>query len=231
MIDIPIETALRIARRVCDRYNIALILPGDPRRDAVVELVAKGHQVRGTGVTREHLAESVTVTLPGIPGPASYLLGLIPVVGKALQALGESNGRTAIYLSPAAMETGARLLETLWHELGHVGSIAAGGLSWCLAFLLAAEVRGGAEGPCYGTTVALRWALEGIPIEEAAADALASLEGYGLDDAAMRLVRGIIASAVATILATGDHGGVVAELRAELAAEGIDLEDRPTVPA
>jgi len=216
---IPVDLALRIIRRRAAAAGVDLILPGDPRRDAIVSLVALGHSVQGTGVTRAHVAEGVTVTLPGVPGPAAVLLAAIPYVGGALSALAQAAGRTSVCLSPAALATGEGALATWWHEEGHCGSIARGGLIYCGAYLLAPEVRAGGEAPCYGNGMAVRVAT-GADVDDAARQALASLESYGLDDDARALARGIVASAAETIRATGDHGGVVAELRAELAAEG-----------
>jgi hypothetical protein len=112
------------------------------------------------------------------------------------------------------MRDGVELLATAEHELGHVGSIARGGLAYCGAYLLAPEVRAGGEAPCYGAGMAVRVAC-GAVLEDVVRDALASLDGYGLDAAALALASGIIASAALTIAATGDYGGVVAELRAE----------------
>lgn len=217
------DVALRILQRRCDRAGVELILPDDPRRLAVVGLVAAAHKIQGSGVTFDHVREGVTITLPGVPGVASTLLGLIPVVGTALGALGAANGRTSVYLSPAAMADGVGLLATIMHELGHAGDIKRGGLGWCLAYLVAPEVRAGGEAPCYGTGMAVRHVVGGEGLDALAAEALASLGSYGLDADALALARGIVASAVETIRATGDHGGVVAELRAELAIEGVLL--------
>lgn len=222
MLTIPLDVALRVIRRRAAAAGVELILPGDPRRDAIVALVALGHSVQGTGVTRAHVADSVTVTLPGVPGAAAALLSLIPFVGPALAALAAANGRTSVCLSPAALASGVDALATYLHEEGHVGSIAKGGLIYCGAYLLAPEVRAGGEAPCYGAGMAVRVAC-GVPVAEAAADALRSLDGYGLDDDARALVHGVVASAAATIAATGDFGGIVAELRGELAAEGVVL--------
>lgn len=209
---IPLDVALRVARaRVADA-GAELILPDDPRRIAIVGLVAAAHALQGTTVLSDEVRDGVTVTLPGLPGLAATVLGLIPVVGPTLAALGRANGRTAIYLSPAAMRDGVELLATVEHELGHVGAIAAGGIAWCGLYLLSAEARAAGEAPCYAAGVAVRVAC-GASLEQACADALASLERYGLDDDARALAGAMIASAAATIRATGDLGGVVRELR------------------
>ena len=217
---IALDVALRIIRRRAAAAGVELILPGDPRREAIVALVALGHSIQRTGVLRARVSDGVTTTLPGVPGPAAALLALIPYVGPALAALALANGRTSVCLSPAALATGGQALTTWWHEEGHVGSIVRGGLLYCGAYLLAPEVRAGGEAPCYGAGIAVRVAC-GASLDSAVRDALDSLEGYGLDAAAKALASGIIASAAHTIRATGDYGGVVAELRAELAVEGV----------
>jgi len=216
---IPPAVALRIARRLCDRAGVALILPTDLRRKAVIELVILARDAVGE-VDAKAVREGTTVTLPGAPGPALALLALIPVVGPALLALLAPMGRTTIYLSPAALADGVLLLRTIWHELGHVGSIAKGRLGWCFAYLIAAEVRAGGEAPCFGAGMAVAVVL-GADVDQVAADAKRSLQGYALDEPARVLAESIIDSVRETLRATGDLGGIRAEVVAELAAEGI----------
>ncbi|TAK27233.1 MAG: hypothetical protein EPO40_16550 [Myxococcaceae bacterium] len=212
-------TALRIARRLCDRAGVALILPTDLRRKAVIELVILARDAVGE-VDAKAVRAGTTVTLPGAPGPALALLGIIPVLGPALLALAAGAGRTTIYLSPAAVADGVLLLRTVWHELGHVGSIAKGRLGWCFAYLIAAEVRAGGEAPCFGAGMVVAVVL-GADVDQVAADAKRSLQGYALDEPARALAEGIIDSVRETLRATGDLGGIRAEVVAELAAEGI----------
>lgn len=221
ILNIPIAAALRIAERLCAAADVALVLPTDLRRRAVIELVILARDAAGD-VDAAAVRRGSTITLPGAPGPALALLALIPVVGPALVSLASDLGRTTIYLAPDDVLDGVRLLRKLFHELGHVGSIARGGLAWCLAYLIAAEVRAGGESPCFGSGMAVEVAC-GRPLAEVADEAKRSLEGYQLDAAAKALAHGIIDSAAATIAATGDFGGVVAELRAALAVEGISL--------
>lgn len=106
------------------------------------------------------------------------------------------------------------------HAIGDVVSIAAGGLVWCGVYALSPEARAGGEAPCYGAGMAVDVA-DGKPVDDAARDALVSLGSYGLDADASALAASIIASARETIRATGDFGGIVAEVRAELAKEGV----------
>jgi hypothetical protein len=219
MLTIPVPAALRIAQRLCHAADVALILPGDLRRKAVIELVILARDTVGD-VDGAAVRRGTTVTLPGAPGPALALLALVPVVGPALVSLASELGRTTIYLAPDDLLDGVRLLRKMWHELGHVGSIAVGGLGWCLAYLIAAEVRAGGEAPCFGAGMAVEVAC-GRDLDAVADEAKRSLEGYALDEPAKALARAIIDSAAATIAATGDFGGVVKELRAALAVEGI----------
>lgn len=221
MLTIPVPTALRITQRLCVAANVALVMPTDLRRKAVIELVILARDAVGD-VDAAAVRKGTTVTLPGVPGPALALLALVPVVGPALVSLTSDLGRTAIYLAPDDLLDGARLLRKIFHELGHVGSIVVGALGWCLAYLIAAEVRAGGEAPCFGAGMAVEVAC-GRDVAEVADETKRSLEGYALDEPAKALAHGIIDSAAATIAATGDFGSVVAELRAELAIEGIAL--------
>lgn len=211
--------ALKIAQRLCDRAGVALILPTDLRRKAIIELVILARDAVGD-VDAAAVRNGTTVTLPGAPGPAMALLALIPVVGPALLALLSPMGRTAIYLSPAAVADGVLLLRTVWHELGHVGSIKRGNLGWCFAYLIAAEVRAGGEAPCYGAGMAVAVVL-GADVDQVADEAKRSLQGYALDEPGRALAEGLIDSNRETLRATGDLGGIRAEVVAELAAEGI----------
>lgn len=220
---VPFEKALKIAQRRCAAADVELVLPSDPRRDVVVTLVNLAHKIQKTGVKPDHVAQSVTMTLPGVPGPALGLIALIPHVGIALAGFAAANGRTAIYLSPAAMADAVQLLATVEHELGHAGMIAVGGLPFCIAYLLAAEARGATEAPCYGAGMVVLVGLGGMHPDEAEANALRSIEHYGLDREALILARAMIQDAAETIRSTGDFGGILAELYRELAEENIVL--------
>ena len=168
----------------------------------------------------DHARDRVSVTLPGLDcPPALALLAAVPYAGPVLVGLATRLQRPAIYLSPAAMRDPAQLVATLQHERGHVGSIRAGGLGWCLGYGALGEVRAGAEAPCYGTSMALLCAFTGRSPDDAERDALASLGAYGTDEP---LVRGILASNAETLRRGGDPGGIVAETLRELAAlEGL----------
>lgn len=219
MRNLPLPVALRIAQRLCDRHGVALILPDDPRRLAVVVLVSQAHRVQGTGVTYDDVDRGVTLTLPGIPSEASVLLALVPAVGPELAQIARTNGRPAIYPSPEAMADGARFLATMWHELGHVGTIRHGGLAWCLAYLVADEARAAGEAPCFGAGISAAVAMD-ADVDAEAARAKDSLTRYGLGPEALATAHALIDSARESVRA-GDFGGVQDEVRAELAAEGI----------
>jgi hypothetical protein len=219
MLNIPAPVALRIARKLCDRHGVELILPDDPRRLALVVLVAQAHRIQGTGVTYDRVRDGVTTTLPGVPSAASSLLSLVPAIGPELAQIARTNGRPAIYPSPEAMADGARFLATMWHELGHVGTIRHGGLAWCLAYLVADEARAAGEAPCFGAALSAAVAM-GADVDTEAARAKDSLTRYGLGAEALATAHALIDSARESVRA-GDFGGVQDEVRAELAAEGI----------
>lgn len=212
--------ALRLAEVLCDRHGVDLVLPDSPRREMVLRAMQVAHYVTRTGWDYDHARDHVSVTLPGLDSTAALvLLGAVPYVGQVLVGLASQIQRPAIYLSPAVMRDPAQLVATLQHELGHVGSIRAGGLGWCLGYGVLGEVRAGAEAPCYGVSMALLHRLRGDAVDALEAGALASLASYGADDA---LCRGIVASNAETLRQGGDPGGVVAETLRELAAlEGL----------
>jgi len=216
-VNIPAAIALRIAQRLCDRHGVALHLPGSPERAAIVALIALAHRVQGTGVTYDRVRDGVTITLPAAPSAAGSLLSLLPTIGPELAALLSTT--PAIYVSPEALADGARLLATLWHELGHVGTLRSGGLAWCLSYLVADESRAAGEAPCYGAGMAAAVAM-GASVDQAADDAKRSLAGYGLGAEAMATAGALIDSARESVRA-GDYGGVEGEVLAELAAEGV----------
>ena len=70
---IPLDVALRVARKRVTAAGAELILPDDLRRVVVVGLVAAAHALQGTTVLSGDVRERVTVTLPGVPGVASTL--------------------------------------------------------------------------------------------------------------------------------------------------------------
>lgn len=215
-----LSAAQRVVQRLCADADARLVYPDTPERLAVVAAVALAHRVDGTGVGYDHIANGVTVTLPGIPSAAGTLLAQIPTVGAELERLADSGGRTTIYLAPAAMMDAVTLVATVKHELVHRGQIARGGIPHCLAYLLAPELRAASEAPCYGAGIAVRVAF-GQGLAWAVASAKASLDGYGLPATELEFARSLIDGAAATIAATGDLGGVVAELEAAMREEGL----------
>jgi len=214
---IPVDIALKIARRRAESLDYELILPDSPYRQAVVYGLAASHAITGRGWDLDHARESTSVTLPGL-GPAVDLLAEVPYVGGILAGIAGKLRRTSVFLSPAAAADGLSLLATLAHEEGHVGDIERGGLLWCVAYGIIDEVRAGAECPCFGAGMALRHGLGGIDVDALEEAALAGLDAYGI--AGEPLSRGIIRSNAATLRIGGDPGGVIAEYRAELAREG-----------
>jgi hypothetical protein len=216
------EQARAAAQRMCDAAGVTLLPPDHALRDVIVAGVALASRHGGRSAwSRDHVAEYVSVTLPGA-GPALAALAAVPVVGPILAAAVAAVGadRTVISLSPAVWSDPLRLLETVRHELGHAGQIRAGGLPWCIAYLVGAEARAAGEAPCYAASMAVRVRLGGESTAAAAEGAMRSLQGYGLDADALRLAAGIIASARATLDAGEDLGGVVTEVVAALESVG-----------
>lgn len=217
-----LEQARAAAQRMCDMAGVTLLDPEHPLRDVIVAGVALASRLGGRSAwSRDHVAEYVSVTLPGA-GPALAALAAVPVVGPILAAAVAAVGadRTVISLSPAVWSDPLRLLETVRHELGHAGQIARGGLPWCIAYLVGAEARAAGEAPCYAASMAVRVRLGGESTAAAAESAMRSLQGYGLDADALALAAGIIASARATLDAGEDLGGVVMEVVAALESVG-----------
>lgn len=217
-----LEQARAAAQRMCDAAGVTLLPPDHALRDVIVAGVALASRRGGRSAwSRDHVAEYVSVTLPGA-GPALAALAAVPVVGPILAAAVAAVGadRTVISLSPAVWSDPLRLLETVRHELGHAGQIRAGGLPWCIAYLVGAEARAAGEAPCYAASMAVRVRLGGESAAAAAEGTMRSLQGYGLDADALALAAGIIASARATLDAGEDLGGVVSEVVAALESVG-----------
>lgn len=213
------ELALRAAQHLCDQHDVELVLPGDWRREAVVYALAAVHCASGDGWDLEHAKEHVSVALPGA-GVSLELLRQIPTVGPILADLSKGLRRPMILLSPAAMRDGVVLLGTILHELGHIGSIRAGGPLWCLAYGVVGEVRAGAESPCYGCDLAVQVHLGEADVDEREAAFLRSLDHYGLGDEGMRLARGIVRSCAEGVRRGDDLGGVVLDAENALRAVG-----------
>ena len=216
-----IEQARAAAQRMCDMAGVTLLDPEHPLRDVIVAGVALASRVGGGSWDRDDVAQRVSVTLPGA-GPALSLLRAVPGVGPILAeaALVAGLGRTVISLSPVTWESPIGLLATVAHELGHAGQIRAGGLPWCIAYLVGAEARAAGEAPCYAAGMAVQVRLGGASTQAAYESAMRSLGRYGLDADALALAAGILASARATLDAGEDLGGVVLEVVAALESVG-----------
>ena len=215
---IPLDIALRAARRLCDAADVDLVLPGDRRREAVLYALAAWHSLRGTGWDLATLRGRVCVAVPGL-GAALDLLP--PVVGVVLREIAGDLRRPMVMLAPAATTWGGvRLMGTVAHERGHIGSMRAGGPLWCLAYGLVPEVVAGAEAPCYGADLAHAVLLGGEDVSNELDHHMRALGTYGLDAPATELAHGILRSHAAGLRAGADPGGTVADSLAALAAEG-----------
>lgn len=216
---IPADLALRAVQAEAAAADVELLLPGRPEREAILLGMAAYHAISGHGWDLAHAREHVSVTLPGA-GPVLDLLAMVPVVGPILAALSSGFRRTTVMLAPSAMRDGVVLMGTWRHETGHVGQIARGHLPWCLAYGMVPEVRAGAEAPCYGSDLAHQVLLAGSDVDKVEAAALANLERYGLDEAGLRLARGIVRANAETLRGGVDPGDVVADTLRSLRAVG-----------
>lgn len=217
--------ALRAARTLTDAANVDLVLPGDPRREAVVLGLGALHRLSGRGWNVDQAQQEVCVTLPAV-GEALELLAVIPVVGSIFKIIAGTQRRTTIYLSPSVVAEGrgGTVMGVTQHELGHAGDIARGGLAWCLAYGLVPEVTMGAEAPCMGCDAAHMVAFDGMTADAACDDREATLRAYvGDDERALRLGRGLLAQVRASLRQGADPTGTVRESLAALAAVGMEL--------
>lgn len=221
-----IDEARASAQRLCDAAGVTLLPPDHPLRPVIVHAVAAASAVGSGGAwDSAHVRDRVSVTLPGAGLGLDALRALPPLagwpIGRLLAGIGEVAGLGRDAVVSIATETWADpvgLLATVQHELGHVGSIRAGGLPWCLLLLLSSEVRAAAEAPCYGASMAVLHRIGGWSTAAAAEGAMRSLSGYGLDADGMALAAQMVAQHRATLDAGEDLGGVVAEVVAALAA-------------
>ena len=216
---IPADVALRAVQSEANAADVELLLPGRSEREAILLGIAAVHAIGGRGWDLAHARENVSVTLPGA-GAALDLLAMVPVAGPILAALASGFRRTTVMLSPSSLSTGVGLMSTWRHEAGHVGQIKRGGIAWCIAYGVVPEVVAGAEAPCYGADIAHHVLLAGTDVDKAATLVLDSLSHYGLDDATLRLARGIVQSNVAAVRRGVDPGDVVADTLASLRAQG-----------
>ena len=212
IVPISVTTGLAFAEYTLDRAGVDLVLPGDPRREAVLYAIAAAHAVTGRGWSLDRARDGVSVTLPAA-GPAFTLLSALPYVGALMAGLAAKQQRTTVYLSPASMRTGIGLVGTVLHERGHAASVKVGSLAWCLAYGLIPEVVSGAEAPCYGAEMAVDVLLGGRDADAVAREALVSLSAYGGEEP---LYRGIVESHADMLRDGTDPGGIIAEVKEDL---------------
>jgi len=189
--------------------GVELVQPDDARRIPIVYLLGAAYELTGYGWRVEDVRERISVTLPGLgTGGTAIFGGLargIPMVGDLLADFLAKNLRdTGIFLSPFAVRDGITLVSTYKHEESHAGWIAKGGIPLCLAYLVAPEVRGGTESPCFACNMAHEVILRGTSRWEACEAASARLESYGLDAAARDLAHANL-QAAALSLATAEQ--------------------------
>ena len=219
-VPVPVDVALRIAAARATAHGYDLVLPGDPRREAVVLGLGAVHALTGDGWSLEHARSHTSVTLPGAGDAVTEALAAVPLVGSILGAVARTVSRPIVLLSPSAVADGATLLAVLRHEEGHVGQIRRGTLPWCLAYGVVPEVRAAAEGQCYVSSLVVEHALGRATARQLYDGALESLRAYGLGDD-IALAEGVLRGALVSLDAGGDPGGLGAEVLAELRAEGV----------
>lgn len=210
--DISLSVALAATEFYLDRADVDVVLPGDPRREAVIYALAAANFATGREWSLSHALQNVTVTLPAL-GPAFDLLSVVPHVGPLMALIATKQRRTTVYFAPAALRSGLALTRVRKHEEGHCGSIKVGGLPWCVCYGLIPEVTAGAEAPCYGNEMAIDVHLGGADVDACEISALDSLAAFGADEP---LCRGIITSHAVMLRRGVDPGGIVAETIEEL---------------
>lgn len=213
------DLALLASQAMCRDASVALELPGNPVREALLYGLAAAHQITGKGWDLAHAREHVSLTLPG-GGDGVDLLGAIPYVGGLLRDICRDLVHPTVWLAPAALADGAALLGVVRHELGHVGQIRVGSLPWCFSYGVIDEVRAAAESTCYIADATARVILGGEPVDDVERGLVGALDGYGLDKPSHDFAAGVIRSAAVSLRRGGDPGGIAAELERALRAAG-----------
>jgi hypothetical protein len=216
---VPLDIALRAAITMCRDASVSLAFPGDPKREALLGVLAAYHKIIGSGWDHRHARQHVSVTVPGI-GPALTWLANLPYVGSLLGLLLKDSERPTIYLAPAALSNGVELMATIQHELGHVGDIRAGSVFWCLAYGVVGEVRAAAEAPCYVASMAVHARFGDMEISQAEGYAIDALRNYGLDVGSFALAARTIHAGRMGIESGSDMGGIVSEVTDALTRQG-----------
>ena len=168
--------------------------PDHALRDVIVAGVALASRLGGRSAwSRDHVAQYVSVTLPGAR-PALAALAAVPVVGPILAAAVAAVGadRTVISLSPAVWSDPLRLLE----RCGTSSATPADRRGACRGASRTswAPRRGPRGGALLRRGDGRRRRLPGRVERLRHRAGPESLRGYGLDDDAMALASGILAS-------------------------------------
>lgn len=212
MKEISIDIAKAAVIKHAADNDFSVIFSDDPRRSAVIDVMAAVHKILNTGFDLETARQRVSVTLPGA-GVAELLLQQIPVVGQILHFFAKDLAKPTIFYSPAAMSSGKSLISSHMHEIGHIGSIRKGGLLWCACYGLLDVVRAAGEAPCYGADIAIDHAFADKPLDQAESDANASLSSYGLSQSEFVFAKAMVHSNIVTLRHGGDPGGVIVDAR------------------
>lgn len=221
---IPLDKVLDASRALCERAGCDLVMPGDPRREAIVLALGAWHLLRGGRAAWDlaYARENVSVTVPSAP-QALALLGALPLVGEVFRAVAGAATRPTVYLAPGALRDGVTAAAVITHELGHVRRLAAGGALWCIAYGAFPEARAADEAACYGQDLSARVVLAGDAPDAAADACLRSLDHYDLDAPSKELAAAILDVHRRSLRARALPGGPFVELLDELHARGVPL--------
>jgi len=214
--DIDLQRAVARARAV--RRGVPLVTPDSPAmlREAAALFVSAV-----TDRTYDEVRRGVSFYAPRIVGKALSLLpssvrDVLDVAGFDVPATG------LVLLSDAAWNE--RPAATLAHEIGHYQQDAAvsaqgivGSVLWGVGYLAHPLVRGWDEGRCRVNDLVGLVVLDGVPIDEALADARKGADLYRLDDAGRALYLAALDSA-ADSLRAGVLPGVATEIAHTLKA-------------
>lgn len=188
--------------------GVRIIMPDDPDRAVVVDLLMLMKVGIAPGWSRSDTADGVSVTLPVLPDPIPALLDLAGVALTPFTTLGADGARAlarltrtpTICLAPRVVAT--RDVWTVMHERQHLYQTREGGLIHELRYVASTEYRTlAAEGPAMACDLARAVWHEGAEAEAAVARLAGSLRAYGADDVLVRDVTAQLAF----------HAGVLAQ--------------------
>ena len=224
------EIAVAAGRDRCAEYDVELVDGHDPRRVAVAIVMWVVYAAAGVGRTFDEVYGRISWTLPGLgAGPAVLaLVGEVPVIGVALLEVARrivGNRKAAIFLAPDLPPES--IPGIINHELKHVGDIAAGGLPWCVGYLIFEEFRA-TEACCFGADASWMVLVLGIDPILARGMLVSSLRGYKLNPEHDRFARALLDAHIASLMVGVDPTELVAPMLEALARHGWRPVDEDT---